>query len=104
MTPGTIVLDREFEFGDEGDDGDTAKKLLVILIDGRSGSYIVLKTTSRPRFKNRKHGCQSTDYYANYYLPDGSCCLEGESWVLLGKFYEFDLNHFLQGKLSGRGP
>jgi hypothetical protein len=97
MTAGSVICDSHYEY----EDGTTGQKLLIILNDGTSGSYLVLKTTSEKRFKGHKHGCQSADYYPNFYLANGSCCLKGESWVLL-KIDEFDLNHFLQGTLSGR--
>lgn len=97
VTAGTIICDSRYEF----EDGTTGQKLLIILNDGTSGSYLVLKTTSRKRFKGHKHGCQSADYYPNFYLAKGSCCLTGESWVLL-KIEEFTLNHFLQGTTSKR--
>lgn len=97
MTPGTIICDSEYRF----DDGTTKRKLLVILNDGSSGSYLVLKTTSKDKFKHRKYGCQLKDYHPNFYLPKGSCCLNGESWLLL-TVHEFDLNHFLQRAISRR--
>ncbi len=102
MTPGTVIFDREFPYHDEDKDDDHGRKLLIILNDGSSGQYIVIKTTSQPRHKLRKFGCQSADYYSNFYLPQGSCFLRKHTWLLLGKFYEFDLNYFLRGRVSGR--
>ncbi len=98
MTPGTIISDTQFRFSD----GTIGQKLMIILNDGTTGKYIVIKTTSQPKRKGRKTGCQSDDYYPNFYLPDGSCCLRGESWLMLNEFFEFDTSHMLRGKFSGR--
>jgi len=84
MNPGTILHDPRFTFSD----GEVGNKLLIVLNDGSDGIYIVIKTTSQPRHKGRNEGCQSNDRYPNFFVPDGSSCLRGDSWFLLGEFYE----------------
>ncbi|HST54069.1 MAG TPA: hypothetical protein VLJ61_18830 [Pyrinomonadaceae bacterium] len=84
MNPGTILHDPQFTFAD----GELGNKLLVVLNDGKDGIYIVIKTTSQPKQKGRNDGCQLKDRPPNFYVPDGSCCLRGESWFLLVEFYD----------------
>jgi hypothetical protein len=86
MTPGTILFDKRFQFLD----GEIGKKLLVILSDGKTGFYLIIKTTSQPQHKGKNEGCQSNDKYPNFYLPDGTTCLQGQSWLILNEFYELD--------------
>ena len=86
MTPGTILFDKQFQFKD----GEVGRKLLVVLSDGKTGFYLIIKTTSQSKFKGRDEGCQSNDRYPNFYLPDGTTCLQGESWLILNEFYELD--------------
>jgi hypothetical protein len=86
MTPGTILVDPHFKFSD----GEIGKKILVVLSDGRSGFYVVIKTTSRQKLKGKDEGCQSHDRPPNFYVPDGSCSIRGETWLLLEEFYELE--------------
>jgi len=67
MIPGTILCDDEFKFSD----GTTGQKLLIVLNDGQSGTYIVIKTTSNGNFKGTTYGCQSSDRYPNFFCPKG---------------------------------
>ena len=97
MTPGTILFDTHFEF----DDGAVGRKLLVLLNDGTCGFYITLKTTSNPKHKGRKAGCQSRDRYPNFFVPDGSSDLRGDSWLMLREFKELTAPQLLQKKFSG---
>jgi len=86
MTPGTVLFDKRFRFHD----GEVGKKLLILLSDDKTGFYVTIKTTSQPQHKGREEGCQSGDRYPNFYIPDGTTCLRGESWLMLGEFYELN--------------
>lgn len=97
MTPGTILCDDEFKFSD----GSTGKKLLIVLNDGESGSYIVIKTTSNSNYKGTEYGCQSDDRYPNFFCPKGSCCLKGQTWIQLDQFFEFKAHELLARSFSG---
>ncbi len=98
MTPGTILHDPRFTFSD----GDIGNKLLVVLSDGKDGIFIVIKTTSQPKHKGRDEGCQSSDRYPNFFVPDGSCCLHGDSWFLLNDFYELKAADLRQKIFTGQ--
>jgi len=94
MTPGTVLLDKQFRFKD----GEVAKKLIVVLNDGTDGNYLTVKTTSQEKKKNRKPGCQINDFPPNYYLPENSCGFLGDTWILLEEVYELDLPSILAKK------
>ena len=98
MTPGTILCDDEFIFSD----GRTGKKLLIVLNDGESGSYIVIKTTSKSTFKGNDYGCQSTDRYPNFFCPRGSCCLKYDTWIQLDQFFEFKAHELMAKHFTGK--
>lgn len=92
MSPGTILFDRHFVFHD----GEVGEKLLVVLTDGRSGQYIVAKTTSNGSRYGLEFGCQLNQRFPCYFLPRGSCCLDGNSWLCLDEFYEFEKAALIQ--------
>jgi hypothetical protein len=98
MIPGTLCCDNEFVFSD----GTKGKKILVILNDGEANPYIVIKTTSKSNHKGITYGCQSTDRYPNFYLPNGSCCLRGQTWVMLDQFFEFKSHEMLTKHFLGQ--
>lgn len=98
MVPGTILFDREFEFSD----GTKGRKLLVVLTNGEDGYYVVVKTTSQPDYKGITYGCQNSDRYPNFFLPAGSCCLDGQSWILLDQFFDFSAAEVMTWHFSGR--
>lgn len=98
MIPGTILFDNNFEFND----GTRGRKLLVVLTDGTDGYHVVIKTTSNPNYKGNKFGCQHDDRYPNFFLPAGSCCLDGQSWLQLDQYFEFSSAEFLSWHFSGR--
>lgn len=98
MIPGTILCDDEFVFSD----GSTGKKLLIVLNDGESGSYIVIKTTSKSDFKGNDYGCQSTDRYPNFFCPKGSCCLKHDTWIQLDQFFEFKAHELMAKHFTGK--
>jgi hypothetical protein len=84
MNPGTILHDQHFKFLD----GEVGNKLLIVLNDGKDGVYTVIRTTSKQKQKGREEGGQLKDRPPNFYAPDGSCCLDGESWFLLDDYYD----------------
>jgi hypothetical protein len=85
MVPGTILFDRNFRFHD----GQTGEKIFVVLTDGRSGTYVTVKTTSQDSRYTFVYGCQVMHRFPHFYLPKGSSCLEKQTWLCLGEFYEF---------------
>jgi hypothetical protein len=92
MVPGTILFDPKFRFHD----GKTGEKLFVVLNDGRNGSFITVKTTSNDSRYTFVYGCQILGRYPHFYLPKGSCCLDGHTWLCLDEFYEFDADQLFQ--------
>jgi hypothetical protein len=97
MKPGTVLVDDHFVYSN----GETGKKLLVVLGSTLAPSYIVIKTTSRPAHKGSFPGCQLKDRIQNFYLPEGSCFLHGETWLLLNDVFEFDRDHFAEKTAAG---
>lgn len=98
MNPGTVILDKEFEFSD----GTKKPKYLVILNDGANGQYIAIKTTSQPEFKSRNPGCQSNKFFSCFYLPKGSCCMPGNTWLMLNDLHHLEAMEMIRGKFSHR--
>ncbi len=98
MTPGTLCEDSQFMFSD----GSIGKKILVVLNDGSTGYYIIIKTTSRDTYKGISYGCQSSDRYPNFFLPKGCCCLHKDTWVMLDQFFEFKAYELLAKHFSGQ--
>jgi hypothetical protein len=95
MVPGTILFDPKFRFHD----GKTGEKLFVVLNDGRGGSFVTVKTTSNDARYTFVYGCQIMGRHPHFYLPKSSCCLDGQSWLCLDEFYEFD-SHELFGRVT----
>lgn len=91
MNPGSVFFDQEFEFHD-GEDG---RKLFVVL-GTKDGVSLVAKTTSQPHGRTREQGCLPADRFPSFYLPQGCCDLNGESWVCMDEFYELQSNVVLQ--------
>lgn len=98
MTPGTILFDQDFKFFD----GESARKLLIVLNDGECGYYVIVKLTSQRHEKSATPGCQPRDRFQNFYLPQGSCVLSKNSWAMLDEYYETDPNRLFQLKLKGQ--
>jgi hypothetical protein len=92
MVPGTILFDRRFRFHD----GAIGEKLFVVLNDGRSGTYITVKTTSQDARYGVSYGCQVTARFPHFFLPRGSCCLNGHTWLCLDEFYELDAERLIR--------
>lgn len=83
MTPGTLLVDKNFLYSD----GTTGKKIIVILNDGTIGWYIIVKTTSKGEKYGVQFGCQSTYKFPNFCFDAGSCILNKRTWVQLDFFY-----------------
>lgn len=98
MTPGTILFDSRFRFHD----GIIGKKLFVILTDGTAGQYVGVKTTSNGSRFRLDFGCQVHHRFPCYFLPKGSCCLDGNSWLCLDEFYEFEQASLVQRVMERR--
>lgn len=97
MTPGTILLDAEFEFSD----GTKGEKYIVVLNDGGCGWYVAVKTTSQERRYTYTPGCQ-LGYLACFHLPQGWCWFPRDTWVQLEEFFEFSQEKLLQESQEGR--
>lgn len=96
MTPGTILLHKNFVFAD----GGTKDKFLVIL--GRNETLVIAaKTTSKGHRYRIEHGCQSGNYYPAFMLTQGCCCLPRNTWICLSEFYEIEIEHLQQGVGAG---
>ena len=97
MNPGSVFYDEEFVFHD----GETGKKLFVVL--GTVGpTAVVVKTTSRQHSRGTTFGCQPSDRFHNFFIPDRACYLEGNTWVCLDEFYELQTRAVLQKRFDGK--
>ncbi len=94
MTPGTVLLDTQFEFAN----GQTGQKYLVILNDGSCGLYIAVKTTSQDRHYTYTPGCQM-GYLACFHMPAGWCCFVRDTWIQLEDFFPIAPADVLQRQL-----
>jgi len=83
---GTCLLDPNFVCKD----GTVQNKIIVLLSDGISGTYVVVKTTSKPSRFGIDFGCQILGRFPCFFLPKGSCCLDLNTWIQLDAYYEFD--------------
>ena len=97
MTPGSILYDQQFVFRDK----TIGNKLLIVLNDSSSSVYVIVKTTSKQKHKNKKSWCQANDKPPNFFLPKGSCWFDIDTWIELNEFFEIDLNSILNKKLKG---
>lgn len=98
MVPGTILFDPRFQFSD----GTTGEKLFVALNDGRGGKFVTVKTTSNDTRYTFVYGCQIFGRFPHFYLPRGSCCLDGHTWLCLDEFYELDAQRLYQRITDGK--
>jgi hypothetical protein len=92
VTPGTILFDQKFRFGD----GATGKKLFVALTDGSSGIYVCVKATSRAHRYGLTAGCQAAERFPNFFVPKHASCLSENTWIQLEEFFEFDQAALIQ--------
>lgn len=97
MTPGTILFDPNFRFKD----GKVGRKLIVLLSDGGLGNYVVAKMTSRGDRFGFQCGCQTTDRFPNFFLPQNACCLKENTWVQLETYYEFEFHELNSRIVAG---
>lgn len=96
MTPGSIVLYKQFQFHD----GAQADKLLIVLNAGNKKPYLVLKTTSQAKaFRIAKEGCHSERGY--YFLPAKRDHFPKDTWVLFDDAYELDSVLLLKAHFAG---
>ena len=86
MIAGTCLLDPSFVCKD----GSVQNKIIVLLSDGISGTYIAVKTTSKSTRFGLDFGCQILSRFPCFFLPKGSCCLDLDTWIQLDAYYEFD--------------
>jgi hypothetical protein len=91
---GTCLLDPNFVCND----GTVQNKIIVLLSDGISGTYIAVKTTSKSARFGLDFGCQILGRFPCFFLPKGSCFLDLNTWIQLDSYYEFDAA-FLEHKI-----
>ena len=97
MTPGTLLSDTHFPF----QDGAYGKKILVVLSDGSSYPFIVVRTTSQQKNRGTTFGCQNKDRFPNFFLPEHSCALHKNTWIQLEDFREFSPATLFKKSLDG---
>jgi len=97
MNSGTILYDKEFQFSNNGVIID---KLIIVLCEFGI-NFLVLSTTSQQHSKNKTAGCQIKDRQPNYFLPQGSCWFNKDTWVELSEFHEMDF-YILEQKKADR--
>lgn len=85
MIAGTLLSDHQFVCKD----GSVQNKIIVLLSDGQTGTYIVAKATSKGHRYGLDFGCQPLGRFPCFFLPRNSCCLELDTWIQLEAFYEF---------------
>jgi hypothetical protein len=95
---GTCLLDPNFVCKD----GSVQNKIVVLLSDGISGTYISVKTTSNSARFGLDFGCQILGRFPCFFLPKGSCCLDLSTWIQLDAFYEFDASHLERKLIDGK--
>ena len=96
MKIGSVFFDKQFAFHD----GETGEKLFRVL-GSDSGLYGVAKTTSQQHGRGITFGCQPTDRFHNFYLPQNSCYFKKCTWVCLDELYELNTNEVLQKHFAG---
>jgi len=96
MDKGTILFHRALEFKD----GETGKKLLIILnTPQNSEPFLCCKTTSRQKYGLDKEGCHSNKNI--YVLNPVKNCFQIRTWVQFHEIYEFNHKLFLQEHFNG---
>ena len=86
MNIGSIHLDDNFKFSD----GNTGRKLFVIVSISKNGTILVCKTTSkeRPPHRLRKQGCSA---HKNYYMfMANEDWFNKDTWVQFEVIYEME--------------
>ena len=95
MTPGTILYDKQFQFSDTQ---AVIDKLLVVLCE-IGHDYLVVLTTSNPKFKSSTPGCNIMDKLPNFYVPVGTSWFTKPTWILLNEVYDTS-HHILNQKIA----
>jgi hypothetical protein len=95
---GTCLLDPGFVCKD----GSVQNKIIVLLSDGISGTYIAVKTTSKSTRFGLDFGCQILSRFPCFFLPKGSCCLDLDTWIQLDAYYEFDAYELERKVVDGK--
>jgi hypothetical protein len=95
---GTCLLDPNFVCKD----GTVQNKIIVLLSDGISGTYVTVKITSRSARYGLDFGCQILGRFPCFFLPQGSCCLDLHSWIQLDAYYEFDASLLERKVVDGK--
>lgn len=98
MIAGTCLLDPNFVCKD----GTRQNKIIVLLSDGASGTYVAVKTTSRSARFGLDFGCQPLGRFPCFFLPRGSCCLDLDTWIQLDAYYEFDAYELERKIIDGK--
>lgn len=97
MTPGSILHYTNYTFLD----GSQKNKYIVLLSNGEGYPYVVTTTTSKRRSRNMIPGCQSSDYYPNFFLLAGTDgVLPKDTWIELEGFNELDQTELLKRKFE----
>ncbi len=96
MTPGAVFFDNNFVFHD----GSSSAKLLVVL-GCKSGTVLIVKTTSKIYGKGITYGCQPTNRFHNFYLPQNCGHFDKDTWICLDEFYEISQAEMLQKRFAG---
>lgn len=86
MIAGTLLSDPNFICKD----GTVQNKIIILLSDGQSGTYVVAKTTSNGTHYGLTFGCQPLGRFPGFFLPRGACCLQKDTWVQLDTYFEFE--------------
>lgn len=102
MDKGTILFHRALEFKD----GETGKKLLIILNAPQSSEpFLCCKTTSKQKFDLDKEGCHSSKNI--YVLNPAKNTFPLKTWVQFHEIYEFEnksfLSHHFKGNIDIKG-
>lgn len=97
MTPGTILFDPNFQF----EDGETGRKLFVVLNNGKNGQYLVAKTTSKPSRFTKEFGCNSKHRFPNFYLPNAAAAFKTDTWIQLDYYYPLESGRLIENVMNG---
>lgn len=81
--------------------GLIGEKLLLTLCNGNMGYYIIVKTTSNGKHKAPSYGCHLEDRFQNFFLPEKSCCMHKDTWIMLNEFFDFSTAELLSKHFSG---
>jgi hypothetical protein len=95
---GTCLLDPSFVCKD----GTVQRKIVVLLSDGLSGTYVAVKTTSNSSRFGLDFGCQILGRFPCFFLPRSSCCLDLDTWIQLDAYYELAAHQLERRIIDGK--